>query len=484
MEEEAQLRHLVLRINEIGAVKFGQFKLKTGVVSPIYFDLRVLVSFPDILSLAVDIIWKRLQASSRSSDFVCGVPYTALPIASVLSVKYSLPMVVCRKERKEYGTGKDIEGVFLEGQKCAVIEDVVTSGLSVMEAVGKLHSAGLKVDTVVAFLDREQGARQNLESKGLNLITVITASQLLSILEGAGKITPQQAGDARDFFRDTKPNVDVPSVQKPAVSRRSFAERKLFASCPVVKDLFEIMERKKTNLCVACDVSSVKEVLDLADKLGPYIAVLKTHVDILSDFDYDALVKPLVALSKRYNFLIFEDRKFADIGNTVRAQYSGGIYRIAQWADISNTHLVSGASSIGSLRDAAKAATADPRGLLLIAQMSTQDTLASGNQLAQLSLDLASKYPEFVAGFICQGRLRQSIQDSDEGLLYCTPGVQIQSQGDSQGQNYKTPDQVVADGADLIIVGRGITSETDPCAAAELYRSRAWDAYLSRCSNI
>jgi uridine monophosphate synthetase len=90
MEEEAQLKHLVLRINEIGAVKFGQFKLKTGVISPIYFDLRVLVSFPDILSLAVDIIWHRLQKSSRSADFVCGVPYTALPIASVLSVKYSV----------------------------------------------------------------------------------------------------------------------------------------------------------------------------------------------------------------------------------------------------------------------------------------------------------------------------------------------------------------------------------------------------------
>jgi uridine monophosphate synthetase len=350
-----------------------------------------------------------------------------------------------------------------------------------MEAVGKLSSAGLKVDTVVAFLDREQGARQNLESKGLNLITVITASQLLQILEASGKITAQQAADARSFFRDNKPTAELPSAPKPAVSHRSFAERKSFASCAMVKDLFGIMEQKQTNLCVACDVRSTKEVLHLADALGPFIAVLKTHVDIISDFEYDSFVKPLLELSRRHNFLIFEDRKFADIGNTVKAQYEGGVYRIAEWAHLSNSHLVSGASSIGSIREAAQSSTSNSRGLLLIAQMSTQDTLASGNHLAQLSLDVASKYPDFVAGFICQGRLRQFVQESDEGLLYCTPGVQIESQGDAQGQKYKTPEQVVADGADLIIVGRGITAAADPRTAASEYRSRGWAAYLSRC---
>lgn len=484
MDLSDKLNHLVVRISEIGAVKFGSFKLKTGVISPVYFDLRVLVSFPDILSLAVDIIWHRLQSSSKKSDFVCGVPYTALPIASVLSAKYSFPMVVCRKERKEYGTGKDIEGVFSDGQTCAVIEDVVTSGLSVMEAVGKLNNAGLKVENVVAFLDREQGARENLTAKGLNLISVITASELLEILEKAGKISSDLAQQARDFFRSTKPVASTPSAptsSKPAVSHRSFSQRSQFASCDLVKQTFRIMEEKKSNLCVACDLTTTDEILKLADVLGPSIAVFKTHVDIVSDFEYSRFVEPLRALAAKHNFLIFEDRKFADIGNTVKSQYAGGVYRIASWSHISNSHLVSGASSIGSLRDAAQSATQEPRGLLLIAQMSTQDTLASGSQLSQLSLDVAAKYSDFVAGFICQGRLRSTIQDSDDGLLYCTPGVQLESKGDTQGQQYKTPEQVVADGADLIIVGRGITSAPDMKAAAEEYRSRGWQAYQARC---
>lgn len=90
MADVSSITQLVLRLSEIGAVKFGEFKLKTGVISPIYFDLRVVVSFPDVLRLVVDLIWERLQSSSTRCDFVCGVPYTALPVASVLSAQHDV----------------------------------------------------------------------------------------------------------------------------------------------------------------------------------------------------------------------------------------------------------------------------------------------------------------------------------------------------------------------------------------------------------
>ena len=95
----------------------------------------------------------------------------------------------------------------------------------------------------------------------------------------------------------------------------------------ITRKLKQIMQEKSTNLCLAADVTSSKELLLLADLVGPYICVLKTHIDILTDFN-NQVIKELKRISKHHNFLLFEDRKFADIGSTVQKQYSKGIYNI------------------------------------------------------------------------------------------------------------------------------------------------------------
>lgn len=252
----------------------------------------------------------------------------------------------------------------------------------------------------------------------------------------------------------------------------TFEERMVYCLNPIAKRLCEMMIKKQSNLSLSADLTKTKELLALADQVGPEICLLKTHVDILSDFD-SHFIKQLKNLAEKHEFLIFEDRKFADIGNTVKQQYEGGLYRIAEWADITNAHTVPGPGIIQGLQ---AVGLAKQRGLLLLAEMSSAGSLTQG-AYTQASIRMAKDYPEFVIGFIALKQLTEN-----PGLLHMTPGVQWNHSSDTLGQHYLSPEQALLENrTDIIIVGRGIYQDENPLAAAKRYREAAWRAYHVCC---
>lgn len=247
------------------------------------------------------------------------------------------------------------------------------------------------------------------------------------------------------------------------VKRLSFLKRANLTRHKMAQTLFKIMEDKKTNLALAADLTKQNQVLKLADELGPDLCVFKTHVDILDDFTPDFGPK-LRKLADKHRFLIFEDRKFADIGQTVMLQYTRGIYQIADWAHIVNAHIVPGPGIIEGLKGA---------NLLLLAEMSSSGTVATGSYTKK-AVQFAERFASRVMGFICLKKLSKN-----PGMIHFTPGVKLEPGKDQLGQKYRTlEDILVKNQSDIIIVGRDITKNANPKKRAALYREKAWDAYV------
>ncbi len=196
------IRQLIHKLYEIGAIKFGTFTLKSGIISPIYIDLRITISNPQLLVSIAQAM--RDLVKGRKFDLVCGVPYTALPIATAMSIQNNIPMVMRRKEKKEYGTGKLIEGIFSKGQRCLVIEDVVTSGKSVFETIEPLQQEGLIVEDIVVLVDREQGGSRHLADKGFHLHSVCTITSVVNTLLEEGKINAATASSVLEFIHNNQ----------------------------------------------------------------------------------------------------------------------------------------------------------------------------------------------------------------------------------------------------------------------------------------
>jgi uridine monophosphate synthetase len=192
-----EFKQLADGLLDAGCIKFGQFILKSGVISPIYIDLRQLVSFPKLLEMVAQAYLPILH--KLTFDRLAGLPYAALPIATAVSLLGGWPLLYPRKEAKTYGTKAEIEGLFYQGERVAVIDDLATTGGSKFEAIEKLTSAGLKVEDVLVLIDRQSGAKKALMDEGYKLHSVTTLTNLLDYYEKSGRVAIENIETAREF---------------------------------------------------------------------------------------------------------------------------------------------------------------------------------------------------------------------------------------------------------------------------------------------
>ena len=193
---------LALKLAEIGAVKFGLFTLKSGLKSPVYIDLRVLVSYPDALKMIGKALGEKAEEENLEFDLIAGIPFAAISIATAVSLEKNWRMVFPRKEQKEHGTKAKVERKYSKGEKVLVIDDLITNGASKFEAIAPLEKEGLKVKDILVVVDREQGGAKELLKEGYHLHSVFKVTELLEILNKNNKIDQIHYESAKEYFKN------------------------------------------------------------------------------------------------------------------------------------------------------------------------------------------------------------------------------------------------------------------------------------------
>ncbi len=190
---------LIEGLIEVNAVQFGDFTLASGKKSPIYVDLRMLQSKASVLREAAKHYAKLLK--NLKFERVAAIPYAGMPIGTAVALEVDAPFIYPRKEVKDHGRGKIVEGEFNKGETAIVIEDVITSGGSIIEGADKLREAGLIVNDAVVLLDRLAGGEDNLSKQNIKLHSVMKITDLMDILFKKGKISKEKYAEIMDFIK-------------------------------------------------------------------------------------------------------------------------------------------------------------------------------------------------------------------------------------------------------------------------------------------
>lgn len=176
-------------LHKIDALQFGLFKLTNGKVSPYYVDLKIIPSFPDIFSDMCNFYVEKInQFDKIKFDRIAGVPLAGIPFASQIAYNLKKPFLYVRKERKPHGTERRVEGILVSGDRVLIVDDLVTTGLTLKNATQAVREEGGVVTDAVTFIDREEGATKNLEKIGVKLRSILKISQVANILYELGSL--------------------------------------------------------------------------------------------------------------------------------------------------------------------------------------------------------------------------------------------------------------------------------------------------------
>ena len=200
------VKEFAIFLQESGAIKFGNFKLSSGKESAYYVDLRLVPSFPHQFRKMVKSLQNLIseKIGLDSFDYIASVPTSGLVIASALAIETLKPLIYIRQKPKDYGTSSLIEGKIPEGSRVVLVDDVGTTGHSLLNAIKALKDAKIIVDSAFVIVNRLEGAKENLEAERVKLYEITNILEISNTLHNEKILNDQTLDRIKKQMNSTK----------------------------------------------------------------------------------------------------------------------------------------------------------------------------------------------------------------------------------------------------------------------------------------
>ena len=413
-------KYIYEELNKSGVIKHGEFVLKSGEKSNFYVNIKELCSYPVLCSYLKYLFKIIFSKENNQADRICGVPYGGMYFSSIFSVDNKLPMIFLRKEAKTHGTKNLIEGIYEKGDKIILIEDVVTSGASVLEAIEELEKSGLIIEKVYTIFSRKKEGLDRIIEKGYKIDYVLSL-------------------DEYNFYNEKGNNL-IENIRN--LKTNNYNDDDIWGKNNWSQKLNKIIEKKKTPICLSLDVPCISNFFYILEACKEYICMVKIHLDMMKDFNFGNK-EYLLKICKENNIMIWEDRKFCDIGKTHESQLKN-----IDWVDFVSVNPTGGADSLVPFFDKV--------GIFLLAEMSSKGNIIN-NEYTLNVLNMAYNNKKYISGIIGQNIPKIFKYD----ILSITPGINLNNKGDNLGQKYRKPSEL-REMTDILVVGRQIYNSEDP----------------------
>lgn len=498
---------LFSKLIHLDIVKHGLFTLKNGSHSTIYMDLRQLVNYPQFFKYISKLLFLQyphlLETLTRNAKLI-PVPLGGLPFGFHLAAEHNIPLLMIRDKVKDHGMKRMIEGVIEADDEYYIIEDVITSGKSINEALDLIspvlanrHSTTNTNNTDNTNTNTNVNTNTN-KPKYSGIICICNRGGMETMRDGIPIYSIFNLSELEDYIKYTPTTSPISTpISTPVSTPISLHTNKsqflnptpiapivplgginyFHKTTPFANELYSLALRKRSNLIISCDFMTNREIIDLLKIIGNFVIAVKLHIDMLESTSYVAFIEELLHLKSTMNFLVIEDAKFADIDAIMMEKINHSMMDIKTLADAVTIHGISGLSILEGEKLVISG--------IVVAEMSSANNMISSNYSSSI-VDFIRKDRKNnelnLGGLVCQSIIPKTIEPFE--MLTMSPGININVLKDDQNQQYSIPNLRSNRLGLFWIVGRGITNYKKQQQSEKIieitqqYQSLGWDYFI------